>query len=277
METAPKPVSEPRHSRRAGAKSARAVGTVQSLVRAISILNALARDESGLTLSDVAQTVGLAPSTTHRLLTTLQQERLVRFDAERSVWMVGVQAFVIGHAFLRSRNLIAIARPFMHQLMESCGETVNLAVEEHGVAIYLAQVECTHMMRAISRPGGRTLLHSSGVGKAMLSAMPDAYVRAVAQSRGLPKLSDNTITSVHRLRGNLSAARKQGFAVDDEENTVGMRCVASVIFDEDGAPLAAISLSGPKARITDDRIAPLGANVLDVARQITAAVGGRSP
>lgn len=277
MGTAPTAASEPRRGRPGGGKTERTAGTVQSLVRAISILNALSRDEHGLTLSDLAQTVGLAPSTTHRMLTTLQQERLVRFDAERSVWTVGVQAFVIGNAFLRSRNLIAIARPFMRRLMETCGETVNLAVEERGEAIYLAQVECGNMMRAITRPGGRASLHNSGVGKAMLAAMPDAYVRAVLQSRGLPKESDKTITSVQRLRGNLAAARKRGFAVDDEEAAVGLRCVASVIFDETAAPLAAISLSGPKARITDERIAPLGAKVVEVARQITAEMGGRVP
>ena len=277
MKSASRAATEPRRGRPGGSKNGRAPGTVQSLVRAISILNALSQDEHGLTLSELAQTVGLAPSTTHRMLTTLQQERLVRFDAERSVWLVGVQAFVIGNAFLRSRNLIATARPFMRRLMETCGETVNLAVEERGEAIYLAQVECGNMMRAITRPGGRALLHNSGVGKAMLSAMPDAYVRAVLQSRGLPKESDKTITSPQKLRGNLAAVRKRGFAVDDEENAVGLRCVASVIFDETSAPLAAISLSGPKVRITDDRIAPLGARVVEVARQITAELGGRVP
>ena len=277
MGSDPAGASEPRGGRPERSENARTAGTIQSLVRATSILNALARDEQGLTLSDLAQAVGLASSTTHRMLTTLQQERLVRFDSERSVWLVGVQAFLIGNAFLKSRNLVSIAGPFMRQLMESSGETVNLAVEEQGEAIYLAQVECGNLMRAITKPGGRALLHNSGVGKAILSVLPDAHVRAILQSRGMPKETDNTITSPQKLRGELAAVRERGFAIDDEENAVGLRCVASVIFDENAAPLAAISLSGPNVRITDDRIAQLGAKVVEVAQQITAELGGRAP
>jgi hypothetical protein len=106
--------------------------TVQSLSRALSLLNALAAQDGGLPLSEVARTVGLAISTAHRLLSTLQQEGFVRFDEERGVWIVGVQAFIVGSAFLRSRELTAVARPVMRRLMERSGETVNLAVTDRG-------------------------------------------------------------------------------------------------------------------------------------------------
>lgn len=116
-------------------------GQVQSLCRALSILNVVAEEDRGMTMTDIAQRASLPLSTTHRLLTTLQHERYVRFDSEQSLWMMGVQAFIIGNAFVRSRDIIATSRPFMLALMEKSGETVNLAVADQGECIYLAQVD----------------------------------------------------------------------------------------------------------------------------------------
>ncbi len=259
--------------RTAGARS----GQVQSLARALAILEALAAEEAGLTLTDLAQTVGLAPSTVHRLLTTLQGARFVRFDLERGAWTVGVQAFVVGNAFVRSRDVIALARLPMRHLMEESGETVNLAVEDQGEAVYLAQVECRQMMRAIAKPGGRVPLHCSGVGKALLAALPEAEVGKILQRRGLPRATEKTLDSPLRLRGELERIRGRGYAFDDEENAVGLRCVAAVIRDEYGHPLAGLSLSGPMARITDARVPLLGAMVIKAADEITAALGGSAP
>jgi IclR family acetate operon transcriptional repressor len=250
---------------------------VQSLVRALSIINHLAAADEGLTLSDLGQQAGLSPSTTHRLLTTLEQERYVHFDAERRLWSVGVQAFVAGNAFLKTRSLVGAARPQMRALMEESGETVNLAVEDEGQAIYLAQVECRQMMRAFARPGARVPLHCSSVGKALLSAMPDGELSRVLHQTGLPRVTLKTKTSVAALRSDLQVARGRGYAIDDEEHAVGLRCIASAVFDEAGEAIAAISLSGPMARIADERIPVLGALVRKRADLITAQVGGCLP
>jgi IclR family acetate operon transcriptional repressor len=249
--------------------------TVQSLARALGLLNALAAQDAGLALSEVARRVGLAVSTAHRLLTTLQQEGFVRFDEERGVWIVGVQAFIVGSAFLRARELTVLARPVMRRLMERSGETVNLAVEDRGEAIYVAQVECRKMMRAIARPGGRAMMHASGVGKALLAAMSVEEVEAITALHGLPIETAKTIGSVESLRAELDRVRQRGYAVDDEENAVGLRCVAAAIYDEHAKPIAALSLSGPTARIDDAMIAPLGLAVREAADDITHAFGGR--
>ncbi len=250
--------------------------TVQSLSRALSLLNALAAQDGGLPLSEVARTVGLAISTAHRLLSTLQQEGFVRFDEERGVWIVGVQAFIVGSAFLRSRELTAVARPVMRRLMERSGETVNLAVTDRGEAIYVAQVECRKMMRAIARPGGRAMMHASGVGKALLAAMSAEEAEAIAAQHGLPGETGRTIRTIEGLRAELDLVRRRGYAVDDEENAVGLRCVAAAVYDEHAQPVAALSLSGPTARIADAMVAPLGAAVREAAEDITRALGGKS-
>lgn len=252
-------------------------GQVQSLTRALSIMRVLAESVDGMTLSDVAQIVGLPPSTTHRLLTTLQQERFARFDPLTSLWQVGVQAFIVGNAFTRTRDVVTMARPFMRRLMEESGETVNLYLESDGEAICIGQIECRQLMRAIARPGGRVKMHYSGAGKAILAWLPDAQVTKILQRHGLPRATERTLDTPGRLREDLMAIRGRGYAVDDEENAVGLRCVGAPVFDEHGQPLAGLSLSGPTARIADDRLPVLGALVAQIAGEITREVGGRMP
>jgi IclR family acetate operon transcriptional repressor len=251
--------------------------TVQSLIRALGLMNILARHDKGTGLSDLAKQSGLAVSTVHRLLSTLQRENFVRFEEARGVWTVGVQAFIVGSAFLRARELTGIAHPLMRQLMERAGETVNLAVEEDGEAIYLAQIECSKTMRAIARPGGRAAMHCSGVGKALLAFMSEEEVDRVIARHGLPAATARTITSPAKLKSGLKAIRARGYAVDNEENAVGLRCVAAPVFDETGGVLAALSLSGPTARIGDDLLPAFGNAVREAAAAITAGLGGVRP
>jgi IclR family acetate operon transcriptional repressor len=258
-------------------ESPRASGQVQSLSRALWLMNALAECPQGLSLSEVAHRVQLPTSTAHRLLTTLQNERYVRFESERSAWLIGVQAFQVGSTFVRSRDIVAMARPYMRRLMEESGETVNLAMSDNTDVIYLAQVECHKMMRAIAGPGGRAHMHCSGVGKALLAYAPSHVVEDLASRSGLPRETPKTISDLQALQQDLVKIKKLGYAVDDEENAVGLRCVASIIFDEHAEPLAGLSVSGPAARMTDARIPVLGGLVSMIAGEITREVGGSLP
>ena len=250
---------------------------VQSLVRALTLVNNIAASDEGLTLTELAQQVGLSSSTAHRLLTTLEQERYVQFNGERRLWSMGVQAFVTGSSFLKTRSLVGAARPHMRMLMEESEETVNLAVEDEAEAIYLSQVECRQMMRAFARPGGRVPLHCSSVGKALMAAMPDARLSKVLHRYGLPRVTIKTLNTTAALRADLAATRERGYALDDEEHAVGLRCIAAVIFNENSDAVAAISLSGPMARIPDERIPLLGQLVRARADAITIQLGGSLP
>lgn len=247
---------------------------VQSLVRALTLLNRISEaPEGGATLTELAQQAGLPPSTAHRLLTTLQQERYVRFDHGGRLWSVGVQAFVTGCTFTKTRSLVGIARPHLRRLMEDAGETVNLAVEDDGMAVYLAQVECRQMMRAFARPGSRVPMHCSGVGKAILSGASDKTLAKFLRQHGMPRLTAKTIATPSLLRADLERAKAAGHAIDDEEHAVGLRCIAAPVFDETGYVIAAISASGPMARIGDERMAPLAGFVMGTARAISADMG----
>jgi IclR family acetate operon transcriptional repressor len=164
----------------------------------------------------------------------------------------------------------------MRHLMEECSETVNLGVEDEGEAVYLAQVECRQLMRVFARPGSRVPMHCSAVGKAIMSAMRDKSLAKILHKRGMPVLTVKTITTPLFLRSNLDQIRVLGYAVDDEEHAVGLRCIGAPIFDETGDVIAAISASGPTARIPPERVAVLGGQVRDAARAISSEMGAPS-
>jgi IclR family transcriptional regulator, acetate operon repressor len=249
-------------------------GYVKSLDKALALLEQIGETDEGLSLSDLSQRAGLPPSTAHRLLTTLERRRFVQFDNASRRWCIGVQAFTVGSAFLPRRDLIRSALPFMRQLMEESGETVNLAVESNGEAVFLAHVESNEMMRASSRPGSRVPLHGSAVGKALLSTMPERDISRILHKHGLRRLTPNTIVSPTELHTILGEVRDRGFAFDNEEHAFGVRCVAGPIFDERGEAVAAISVLGPTARINDARMLDLGGRVRRAAWLITSELGG---
>ena len=257
-----------------GPARSRGSDQVQSLIRALRLLNRIAEGpDHGASLTELAQQVGLPTSTAHRLLTTLEQERYVQFNYERRNWTIGVQAFTAGCTFAKTRGLADLARPHMRHLIEDCGETVNLAVEDEGDAVYLSQIPCRQMIFVSARPGSRVPLQCSAVGKAILSATSDRRVSKILDQRGMPRLTVQTITSPEVLREQLAQVRTAGYAVDHEENIVGLRCIASPIFDETGDVVGAVSASGPIARIGEGRVEDLGARVLRTSRAISAEMG----
>jgi IclR family acetate operon transcriptional repressor len=266
-----------RQGRSASAVQSRDVGTVRAVERALSLLQLLASAGEGLTLSELAELAGLPVATVHRLLVTLEARRFVRFEPSYGLWQIGVAAFTVGSAFARSRDIVALARPLMRRLVADTGETANLAIADEGEMVYLAQIESREMMRAIARPGGRVKMHCSALGKAILSFLPDAEVSRILQGHGLAAMTPKTLTTPRGLRAELARTRARGFAIDDEEYAVGLRCIAAPLFDEHARPFAALSISGPSLRIHDGRIAALGELLRTTAAQLTAAYGGSTP
>ena len=251
-------------------------GTVQSLVRALRLLEVLAEDDEGYRLVDLAQRAGLSTSTTHRLLTTLEQKRFVQFDREANLWHVGVQSFAVGAAFGRRRNIATLAVPIMRRLRDQTGETVNLGLAEQGDVVFITQVESREVMRAMGRPGGRLPLACTAMGQAILAGMAEAQVSAYLHKYGLPRLTPNSIARPGKLHEALEEVRRTGYAVDHEENAAGLRCVAAAVYNETAEPVAAVSIAGPTVRLTLGRVPEIGRQVVDAAREVTAAIGGRA-
>ncbi|MEM9762090.1 MAG: IclR family transcriptional regulator C-terminal domain-containing protein [Pseudomonadota bacterium] len=255
----------------------RTAGQVRSLTRALSLLRHLASSNEGMSLTELSEAAGLPPSTTHRLLTTLEAERFVRPDPQGGVWRVGVAAFYVGSSFARSRDKLTLTRPYLRRLMEVSGETANLFVESDGEAICIGQIESRHAMRAITGVGGRVALHASGAGKVLLAHMDATRRHHLLSAMPLARVTAATITDRARLEGALDEVRSLGYASDDEEHALGLRCVSAPLFDEHGNAVAAISVSGPSARIPLERLANLGRMVAQAASEATRDYGGTVP
>jgi IclR family transcriptional regulator, acetate operon repressor len=251
-------------------------GVVQSLNRALKLLELLAEDDDGYRLTDLAERAGLSASTTHRLLTTLEQKRFVQFDRDANLWHVGVQCFTVGASFARRRNFATLAFPVMRRLRDSTGETVNLGLADQGDVVFLGQVESRELMRAMGKPGGRMPLACTAMGQAILAAMTDQEVSDYVRQYGLPRRTPSSIARPTGLHEALAEARRAGYAVDHEENAVGLRCVAAVIHDEYGRPFAAVSIAGPTVRVTLAKLPELSGQVLAAAQEITTAIGGHA-
>src|SRR5205814_643099 len=250
---------------------------VQSVDRALLIIETLAEDDEGYRLSDLAVRTGLSTSTAHRLLTTLERRRFVQFDRDGSKWHVGAQSFVVGSTFVRRRNFATQAMPYLRKLRDQTRETANLAVVDDESIIVLTRMESREIMRSLTKVGGRVAMVASGVGKAVLATYSDGDVRAIIQHHGMPRLTEKSIVRPSDLFRELEKIRRQGFAVDDEEACMGLRCIAAVVYNDCGEPLAAISVSGMTSRITDERLSALGASVREVAAELTLALGGMMP
>src|SRR6201986_5566393 len=203
-------------------------GGVQSVDRALVIIETLAEDDEGYRLSDLAVRTGLSTSTVHRLLATLEKRRFVHFDRYESKWHVGAQSFFVGATFARRRNFAAQAMPYLRKLRDQSRETANLAVVDDESIMLLSRVESREIMRSLTKVGGRVAMVASGVGKAVLATYPDEDVSAIIRRHGMPRMTEKSIVRPTELFKELETIRQRGYAVDDEEARMGLRCVAAV-------------------------------------------------
>jgi len=247
--------------------------TVKALDRSLVLLKHLSQ-EGQASLSNLALTLGMPPSSAHRVLATLQKHRLVQFDASSQEWMIGIEAFRIGSAYLVRTNLVEASRQTIRKLMETTGETANIAIADDGDVVFVSQVETHNPIRAFFRVGTRNHMHTSGIGKALMADMERGDVERILQQKGLPQFTAKTLTSPQSLFDDLEAIRKRGWSLDDEERHSGMRCVAASIYNALGEPVAGVSVSGPMVRLTDQVISELGPVVKRAADEITVLIGG---
>lgn len=242
----------------------------KTVLKALSFLNLVARHPN-LTLSELGRQAGVPAPTALRLLRALQQESLVQVDGDGR-YRLGIQCLVLGSTYLENFDLRAEARAELERLAEETGETVHLGVPDGAEVIYVDKVETSHSVRMYSRVGAASPMYSTGIGKAILAHADPALVDQVVAA-GLPRRTPNTITDPDRLLAELDRVRDRGYAVDDVENEEGIRCAAAAVRRADGTPLAAISVSGPASRITEERIPAMGEAVMSVADRLSARLG----
>jgi IclR family acetate operon transcriptional repressor len=224
--------------------TSRSTDVVQSVDRALALLEALADAGFPLGIGEVAERTGLAQGTAHRLLHSLQRRGYVRRVGGRK-YSVGTAALRLGDA--AQRSLARSARPLLVDLVEASGETANLAVLEGDDVVYVGQVPSPHTLRMFAEVGRHVPPHSTAVGKVLLAALPRDEALALLRRTGLPARTSATITDLDAFERELDEVHANGWAADEEEQEAGVRCVAVPVRDADGV-VAAVSLSGPAER-----------------------------
>lgn len=246
--------------------------SIRALDRALDVLDLLAL-RGGKTLSELATELGQSSTTMHRVLTALQMRNYVEADLDRQEWHVGAEAFRLGSAFLRRTNVVESSRPVMRDLVVRTGETSNLGIERDGDVIFVSQIETQESIRAFFPPGARAPLHASGIGKALLSALDEKLFEIFIRKAPFARFTDKTIVGIEQLRAELQQVRDRGYSIDDEERTIGMRCVAAPIRNGYGEVVAGISISGPTIRMSDVKLREAGRWVVDAAAEASQRLG----
>ncbi|MFB4301198.1 IclR family transcriptional regulator [Actinomadura sp. NTSP31] len=241
---------------------------VRSLERAFELLEHLADAGGEMALSELTEVSGLPMPTIYRLMRTLVNHGYVRQEPSKR-YALGPRLIRLGEG--ANRLLGTWARPVLSQLVDEVGETANMAVLEGDEAVYVAQVPSKHSMRMFTEVGRRVQPHCTGVGKALLSQLPDARVREILGRTGMDAHTPNTFTDQDALLSELRRIRERGYAVDDEEQEIGVRCVAVPL---PGAPaLTALSVSGPSARMTREAVADVVPVMRDAAERFAKELG----
>jgi DNA-binding IclR family transcriptional regulator len=220
--------------------------TVEAVVRALDLLEAFQGGEE-LTLTEIAERVGLNKSRVFRLLHSLAVRGYVERSADGIRYTLGVK--LIERAACVRRDLRQLALPFMQRLHAQFNETVNLAILDRGEVLYIEMLESSHPFRMAAAVGSRSPWHSTALGKAMVAYLPEEERRPLLQAERLVRLTERTLTDRERLARELERVRRQGYAVDEGETERGAACIGAPILNREGRPVAALSLSGPVERI----------------------------
>jgi IclR family transcriptional regulator, acetate operon repressor len=238
-----------------GPRRANQGGGVQSVERTFELLELMADAGGEAALSELAEKSGLPLPTIHRIIRTLVSNGYARQQPSRR-YALGPRLIRLGET--ASRALGSWARPYLAELTETTGETSNMAVLDSEQIVYVAQVPSQHSMRMFTEVGRRVDAHATAVGKAIMATMPPEAVTQLLSRTTMQPKTERTIISVEAMQEELARIRQQGYAVDDGEQEVGVRCYAVAV---PGAPAgAAISISGPEGRMTrisTDEVIPL--------------------
>jgi DNA-binding IclR family transcriptional regulator len=249
---------------------------IHSVAKALSIINLLAEKKQGMSLAEISRKMGMAKSTAHGLISTLRDFGYIEQSVFNGNYKLGIALFEVGCKVANNIDVREIASDFIQQLVDEIGETIHLVVLDRDEVLYIDKHESTQSLRiVVSEVGARLPVHCTGVGKVLLAHLPSAEVKRIVKNKGLKRYTKNTITDIKRLEKELAVIREQGYGEDREEIMDSLRCIAVPIWDYTNKVCAAMSISGPCSRMTDQRICELRDHLLAAAREISASLGYR--
>lgn len=249
-------------------------GSVQSIDRVLDILEVLSAVPQGLALSDLAAATSLHASTAHRLLASLASRGYVRKDPESGKYRLTLRLYEISRRVSTVLDLFSASKPLLEVLANDVKEVVHLVERDGSDVVYLRKFE--PLLRPISitsSVGLHNPMYCTGVGKSIMAYLPEKDALSIWNDTQVIQFTPKTITTWEALREDLSHVRERGYAIDDEEHDLGVRCIAAPIYNWNGTPVGAMSISGPVARITPDAIDEFSPKLINTAEKISELMG----
>jgi DNA-binding IclR family transcriptional regulator len=246
---------------------------VQSVDRALRILEELSKGEKGL--QEIANHVELNKSTVHRLLQTLIYKGFVKQNTDRLQYGLTTKILELSHNIIEDLDIVSISKPFLQELNKQTEEVVHLVMLEENDAVYIDKIEAKNNIRMYSYIGKKIPLFSSAVGKAYLAFSKDSIRESKWQMilESMESFTENTIITENELKEELGKIKNRGFSIDNEENELGIICVAAPIYNHLGIVEYAISISTPKFRLTEKKLEHFGKLVRKAANEISGKLG----
>lgn len=249
---------------------------VKSVGRALDIITLVSLKKGGLGVTEIAKQIDINKSSVYRILSTLAQYGYIEQDEDTGRYKLGYKFLEISSKLLESIDLRAEARPFLQQLEDETNEVIHLVVYDQGEVVYIEKLDGNQTLRMHSKVGKRAPVHCTSVGKAILAYLPLNVVLDILDRKGMALHTDKTITNKDIFIQELASVKRNGYALDLEENEYGITCIAVPIFDHLGKVIAAASISGPTLRMTDERMTHLQARMLHIGKQISVRLGYES-
>ncbi|TLS36212.1 IclR family transcriptional regulator [Pseudalkalibacillus caeni] len=249
------------------------VNMVKSVGRALEIIDIVSSNKNGCGVTEIANQIDINKSSVYRILSTLESHGYIEQNEVTGKYKIGYKFLQISSRLLDSIELREEAKPFLKELETLTNEVIHLVVFDEGEVVYLEKLEGNETLRMHSKVGKRAPMHCTSVGKAILAHLPEQKVREVLEAKGMPRHTEKTIIDPDRFLEELKKVKNQGYATEIEENEYGITCIGAPIFDNTGKPIAAFSISGPRMRMTDERLDFLKEKVIEAAKNISARLG----
>jgi len=245
--------------------------------RALGMLEAVAHEPEGLSNAEISRKLEIPKSSASYILRTLVKHGYLNRDAHSGKYRVGLKILSLSRGALSGLDVREVALPIMRHLMEKTNLTCHLAILDGPEAVYIEKVEPQGFIRMDTWVGRRMRVHATSVGKALVAHIPQQQLEKILAERSMEKRTPKTITSLGRLLKELEKVRALGYAVDDEENNLGARCVGAPVFNQHGKIEASLGLSGTIHQVNEHTMPRTVEALKDAARHLSMQLGYRAP
>ena len=249
--------------------------SIRAVERALDVLMCFTSQTPELSMTQISELVGINKSTVHRLLATLEGKRFVERDPTTGAYRLGIRLIQMAFLTMEHNDLRRLATPFLHDLCDQYHENVNLSVLDDTDVVYVDVIESAQRIKLAASPGQRLPAFCTASGKAILAFVPEENVKSILE-RGMSRYTQNTILSQKAFFENIQEARERGFALSEQEFEEGINAIAAPIYNNNGNPIASVSIAGPAYRLTRERMIEIGSSLVaaanNIAREVELAV-----